>query len=320
MDQLWQQLPKEFLKKLESIAPKDQLEEIHQALCQERPTTFRANTLKISSNKLIIELQKLGINFEQISWYKNAFILKDQPQSVLQDTYLYKEGYLYVQSLSSMIPALILNPQPKEKILDLTAAPGSKTTQMAMMMGNSGQIVANDTSRPRLYRLEANAKIQEVNNITVTQLPGQILWQKFPEYFDKSLVDAPCSMEGRFCATDNKTYRDWTPGKVKGLAPRQSFLLRSAISATKPGGMIVYSTCTLSPEENEGVIDWILKKETGNVSLENISIANLKTYPGLKEYKGKKYDTDIIKTVRIYPTRLMEGFFVAKLKKVKTNF
>lgn len=320
MDQPWQKLPKEFLEKLELIAPEDQLEEIHQALCQERPTTFRANTLKISSKKLTTELQKLGINFEQISWYKNAFILKGQPQSVLQDTYLYQEGYIYVQSLSSMIPSLILSPKPKEKILDLTAAPGSKTTQMAMMMKNDGQIIANDTSRPRLYRLEANAKLQGVTNITITQLPGQILWQKFPEYFDKTLVDAPCSMEGRFCAPNDKTYRDWTPKKVKELAPRQSFLLRSAISATKPGGVIVYSTCTLSPEENEGVIDWILKKEKDNVKLESISITGLRTYPGLKEYKGKKYNPEVTKAIRIYPTQLTEGFFVARLKKIKTNF
>ena len=235
------------------------------------------------------------------------------------NTYLYKEGYIYIQSLSSMIPPLILNPQKDETILDLTAAPGSKTTQMAALMQNSGHILANDTSRPRLYRLESNLKMQNVTNTTTTQFPGQVLWQKFPEYFDKTLVDAPCSMEGRFFSDDPKTFRDWTPKKVKDLASRQCFLLRSAISATKPGGIIVYSTCTISPEENEGAIDWILTKEKDNIKIDNITIKKLKSLPGFTNFNNKKYNTNVQKTLRILPDDNMEGFFVAKILKIKSS-
>ena len=126
-------------------------------------------------------------------------------------------------------------------------------------------------------------------------------------------------MEGRFFIPDVKTYRDWTPKKVKELAPRQCFLLRSAISATQVGGIIVYSTCTISPEENEGVIDWILKKEQGNIQIEQIKIENIESFPTITHLENKEYNSEVKKTLRIIPSDLMEGFFVAKIKKIKSN-
>lgn len=312
-------LPALFIERLDNIIPPSKLAAVLESFDIKRPTTFRANILKISSKNLENELISLNIKFKRVSWYKDAFILTSQPQSILMDTYLYKEGYIYIQSLSSMIPALVLDPQKDENILDLTAAPGSKTTQIAAITANSGIILANDTSRPRLYRLQANLKLQGVTNVRTTQLPGQILWQKFPEYFDKSLVDAPCSMEGRFLSEDPKSFEDWTPKKVKDLSNRQCFLLRSAISATKPGGIIVYSTCTISPEENEGVINWILTREKDNLEIENIVIKNLKFLPGLTKFNNKIYDKRIKKTLRILPSDNMEGFFIAKIRKLKSN-
>lgn len=312
-------LPPQFEEKLKKIIPSDRLTDVLESFNNKRPTTFRTNTLKISTEKLKQELDRLNINYKQIEWYPDAFILVDQPQSQLMETNFYKEGFLYIQSLSSMIPALILNPLKDEKILDLTSAPGSKTTQIASLMENTGEILANDTSRPRLYRLEANLKLQGVTNTQISQLPGQILWERYPEYFDKTLLDAPCSMEGRFYSQNPKTYKDWTPKKVKELAPRQCFLLRSAISATQVGGIIVYSTCTISPEENEGVVDWILKKEGDNIQVESINTGGIETLPGLTSFGNKKYNNEVKKTLRVLPSNLMEGFFVAKIKKIKSN-
>src|SRR3989344_419590 len=137
-----------------------------------------------------------------------------------------------------MIPALILNPKPGEKVLDICAAPGSKTTQIAAMMENKGELVANDINQIRVYKLESNLKMQGVTNVIVTKLPAEAIWKKVPEQFDKTLVDVPCSMEGIFYCGDPKTFTHWSTKKVHYLAKHQKLILRSAVSATKPGGTI----------------------------------------------------------------------------------
>lgn len=319
MKQPWDVFPEKFQEKLGQLVDEQTKKEILSALCITHPSTFRANTLKIDADSLQEKLAELGIQAEKVAWYKDAFILKNVPQKVLTETSLYKDGFFYVQSLSSMLPPLILDPQPGERVLDMTAAPGSKTTQMAAMMTNSGEIIANDKSRVRMYKLEANLQIQGVTNVKTTYLPGEFMWKRYPEYFEKTLVDVPCSMEGRFSSNDPKTYQDWTGGKVKQLAEMQKWLLRSAISCTQPGGIIVYSTCTLSFEENEGVIDWILGKEKDAIEIEEISIPHLPSTPGITKKGEKHVDPRIAKTLRIFPSETMEGFFVAKLRKVKSN-
>ncbi len=315
MSTSWTALPEKFREKLTAIVPNDRRESVLESFCQRRPSTFRANTLKISPDDLEKKLKDLGIETERVPWYKDAFLLKNVPQKVLTETDLYKNGYFYVQSLSSMIPPLILDPKPGERILDLTAAPGSKTTQIAALMENSGEILANDKSRIRMFKLEANVKMQGVTNSKMSYLPGEFLWKRYPEYFDRTLVDVPCSMEGRFFIEDEKTFRDWTPRKVKQLAEMQKWLLRSAVSATAPGGIIIYSTCTLSPEENEEVVNWILKKEQGALDIEEVHIPHLSVQPGVTRYKQRVFDERLSRTLRIYPSTTMEGFFVAKLKK-----
>lgn len=319
MKHAWEVLPEKFRERLATFTDEKTRLGILESMCHRHPSTFRANTLKTTADELQKKLSALGIETERVSWYSDAFILTNVPQKVLTETDLYKEGYFYVQSLSSMIPSLVLDPQPNERILDLTAAPGSKTTQIASLMQNTGEIVANDKSRIRMYRLEANIKTQGVTNVKTVYMPGEMMWKKYPEYFDKTLVDVPCSMEGRFWTEDPKTYQDWTPGKVRMLSEMQKWLLRSAISATIPGGTIVYSTCTLSPEENEGVIDWILKKEKDSIEIEAITIKGLATTSGVSKSGNKIFDKKIEKTVRIFPTETMEGFYVAKIKKLHSN-
>jgi 16S rRNA (cytosine1407-C5)-methyltransferase len=313
----WQVLPEAFRERLAEIVPIEDFEPIMESFCTRHPSTFRANTLKITAEKLVGELKKLGIEVEQVPWYTNAFVLKNVPQKTLSETTWYKEGYLYIQSLSSMIPPLVLNPKPGEKVLDLTAAPGSKTTQIAMLMENTGELVANDISRVRMYKLAANIQMQGVTIAKTLIKPGEMLWKMFPEYFDRTLVDVPCSMEGRMYTEDPKTYQDWSTKKIKELENKQRFLLRSAVSATKTGGTIVYSTCTLAPEENEGVIDWILKKEAGALEVEKIDLPNIPFTPPLMSWKGKEFNEQVQNCARILPSRHMEGFFIARLRKLR---
>lgn len=313
------ELPEKFWKRLEVIVPKEKYQEVLKSFKHHQPTTFRANLLKISTSKLENELKKRSINFRKVEWYKDAFILDDMEQKTLTQTDLYEQGMLYIQSLSSMIPPLLLDPRPDEKVLDITAAPGSKTTQMAAMMKNLGEITANDKSTVRNYKLTANLKIQGVENTIITHFPGQIIWQKYPEYFAKTLVDVPCSMEGRINLYEEKSYEDWSTKKIRFLEGVQKYLLRSGVSATRPGGTIVYSTCTLAPEENEGVIDWILKREKGVVEVEEIKINIPEFSPALKVWNTIVYNEQVQKTKRVLPSTLMEGFYVAKLRKLKSN-
>lgn len=311
-------LPEKFLERLQRLYSESEFKHIIEAIQTKPLPSFRTNTLKITTTELEKQLQKQDFIIENIPWYKDAFILKNKSVRELTETEEYKKGYIYIQNLSSMIPVLVLDPKPDEKILDLCAAPGSKTTQIASQMKNDAEIVANDLSRGRLYKLTANLQMYGVTNVKTTNLPGQMIWKRYPEYFDKTLVDVPCSMEGRIRLDDPETYEDWKLGKIKELEIKQKYILRSAISATKVGGTIVYSTCTLAPEENEGVIDWIIKKEGDAIEIEKIEIPNLVLKPGITKW-NKEFNILVAQTSRITPSAMMEGFFVAKIKKMRTN-
>ncbi len=312
-------LPKDFLDKLPLFIPQERLALVLQSFNTPKQLTLRVNTVTADTKELLSEFEKAAIPLIPISWYEDAFTTTAISKT-LTALPSYEKGQFYIQGLSSMIPALTLNPTEDEVILDIASAPGSKTTQIANLMQNKGEIVANDISRARLFKLKANLRQQGVTNVKVMNMPGERIWRKFPEYFDKVLVDAPCSMEGRFTTTDPDSYKDWSPKKVKELSHRQQYLLRSALSATKVGGVVVYSTCTLSPEENEGVIDWLLEKERDSIEIEEIIIPHLELNPGIIEWGKYHYNSEVRKTARIYPDEKFEGFYIAKIRKIGTTF
>lgn len=318
-------LPAEFVQRVKEIVPTELQDRVFEAYQTKRPTTFRANTLKISSDDLAKELDLLDIKYERLSWYSDAFVLLHDDSRVLTESAIYNEGKLYVQSLSSMVPPLLLAPQPGELILDLCAAPGSKTTQIAAMMKNEGLVIANDLSTVRIYKLAHNLKQQGVTNVKTRRSKGEEMWKEVQrrQPFDRVLADVPCSLEGRFSVLDPKTYDGWSEKKVSDLAQRMGYLLRSAVQSVKPGGIVVYSTCTTSPEENEGVVDWVMKKGDIKLTLLNsyqslqglIQDQRVMTMPGLTEWRGEVYDATLQSTCRILPSILMEGFFVAVLER-----
>jgi len=316
-------LPSQFEERIRLLYP-EAADRILSAFATPRVTSLRVNTLKTSVEEVRTALEAAGYPLEQMPWWENAFIVTNpETQQIFHP--MYEEGKFYVQGLSSMLPPLILDPQPDENILDLTAAPGSKTTQLGLLMKNTGHILANDLSPVRLFKLQANLNQQGVTNAQVKRGPGELLWRKFPEQFDRTLVDVPCSMEGRFETNDPKSYDDWSLKKIKELSMRQKMLLRSAISATKPGGVIVYSTCTMAPEENEAVVNWALEKEGGKVVVEAIEMPALLSLDselitgGVTEWNGQSYSPEVAKTLRIYPSQRMEGFYVAKLRKLEST-
>lgn len=300
-------LPKAFVEKLyENYSPLT-VDKILSGMSGERNTTLRVNTLKSDIYEIMNILKENAIKFDRVQWYNDALVIKNVDEKEIQRSNIYEEGKIYLQSLSSMVPPLVLNPKEGEKILDLTAAPGSKTTQIAAIMKNKGYILANELDALRCERLKFNVQKQGADIVEVQNGRGEVIGKKYEGYFDKVLLDAPCSGEGRFLATDPKTYRSWSERTVKDLAKLQKKLLRSAYLAVKNGGEIVYSTCTLNKEENEDILKWAINEL--NVKILEIDL-NIKNSVQIEEE-----NKELHKAIRIIPSKETEGFFISRLKK-----
>ncbi len=315
MQQKVNSLPGEFIKRIKDIYPGD-YNQVLQSMQQRKKPVFRGNLSKISRNLLKSELKKANIEYKQVDWYKNAFILVNPSQREFQDTGLYKQGLVYLQNLSSMVPVIVLEPDPADKILDLCAAPGSKTMQIVDEAGGNPELLAVEKVRRRLYKLLANLRRQGKEPFVEVRLfDGTRVWRQYPQYFDKILIDAPCSVEAGFLVSNFKTFRYWSLRKIKESRRKQKRLLFSGIKSLQKGGRLVYSTCTFAPEENEAVVNWALKKFSDEVELERIKLPFNNHKPGLAGWRNKKFLQDIAFTKRIMPTETMEGFFIAAFRK-----
>ena len=301
-------LPEKFVEDLyENYSPLT-VDKILAGMAGERNTTLRVNRLKSNIQDIMNCLKENRIKFDRVLWYSDALILKEATEKQIQKLDIYENGGIYLQSLSSMIPPLVLNPKENEKVLDLTAAPGSKTTQMAAMMNNKGYILANELDALRCERLKYNIEKQGVTIVTVNNGRGEVVGKKYEAVFDKVLLDAPCSGEGRFLATDARTYRSWSERTVNELAKMQKKLLKSAWQALKSEGKMVYSTCTLNRKENEEVLEWAMQELGIRIEPINLGVKNAVQAISEKD--------EIRNAIRIFPSKETEGFFVAKLRKV----
>lgn len=304
-------LPKDFIENLYSLHSPLVADKILAGMATKRNTTLRVNTLKYNIQDLMRYFREINIKFERVDFYKDALIIKNATEKDIQKLDIYEKGYIYLQSLSSMVPPLVLGVKENEQVLDMAAAPGSKTTQISAMMNNTGHIVANELDKIRYERLKFNLENQGVTNTEVINGRGESLGNKYSESFDKVLLDTPCSGEGRFIAENAGTYRNWSKRTVKDLAKLQKKLIRSGYNALKPNGIMVYSTCTLNLKENENILSW---------ALENLNLKMLDINLNIKgAIKGDNTNTfkEIEKAIKILPTKEMEGFFVAKLQKGK---
>ena len=238
---LKRKLPKDFVDELYEQYTPITVDKILTGMLGERNTTLRVNTIKYNIQELMKYLREKNIKFERVSWYNDALIIKNANEKEIQKLDIYEKGYIYLQSLSSMIPPLVLNPKQGENVLDLTAAPGSKTTQMAAMMKNDGHILANELDKIRCERLQYNVEKQGANIVEVINNRGEKVGEEYQERFDKVLLDAPCSGEGRFLGNNAGTYRNWSKRTVRELVKLQKKLFKSAYTALKPNGIIAYS-------------------------------------------------------------------------------
>ena len=307
-------LPQQFLNKLREIMPSHYSQVVNSFLSK-KTQTFRINHLKTDLRNLRNFLKQEKIKYKELPWPKGSFILKSDLRK-LQNSFIYKEGLIYVQNVSSMIPVICLSPHKEEKVLDLCAAPGAKTTQIASLMGKGVQIVAVEKIRVRYYKLLANLKIQGADFVETYLYDGVRIRKKFPESFDKVLLDTPCSCEALFYINNPRSFKYWKEQKVKEMSQKQKRLIQSALYSLKKEGILVYSTCTFSPEENEAVIDWVLNKFKDKIELLPINLPLKNIIPGLLKWRGKKFSSSLTLTQRIIPNEFMEGFFIAKLKKI----
>jgi tRNA (cytosine49-C5)-methyltransferase len=294
----------------------------------ERPTTFRFNTLKVAKEHtalrrdILADLKKNGIHTAAVPWYTDAYVVTQGNKRALTDSVAYTSGQIYIQSLASMVPPLILLPEAGKKVLDLTAAPGSKTSQIAALMGGQGELVANENNKVRFFKLQHNMQLlgvldaRDAWTCTLRMEDGRFIAKEFPEYFDRVLLDAPCSAEARFVEGERETYGYWKEAKIKEMAYKQWGLLLAAWSMLKPGGTLVYSTCTFAPEENELQITKFLERVGDEAEIISARVDGLKALPLSGEWKGKHIDKAVQKhALRILPTKDIEGFFVAAIRK-----
>ncbi|MBS3116674.1 RsmB/NOP family class I SAM-dependent RNA methyltransferase [Candidatus Woesearchaeota archaeon] len=276
--------------------------------------SIRINTLHGSVHKIKKSIEDKGWRLEPIPWCKEGFWISNPERKDVGNLLEHHLGKIYVQEAASMIPPLILNPRPGDLVLDLCAAPGSKTTQMGAMMKSFGLIVANDYKGLRLQSLGINIQKSGLTNVLVTLMNGN----NFHDFsFDKILVDAPCSGTGTI-RKSLKTILMWNPNMITKLAKQQQHLLVNAFHNLKLGGELVYSTCSLEPEENEGVVSHLLKTYR-NADIVKVKLSGLKTSPPVLLFEGTAYDPRVKDTLRIWPQdNDTEGFFVAKIKKIGT--
>ena len=275
--------------------------------------SIRVNTLKITIKELKERLKK-NWTLEQIPWCREGFWIEHakKERRDIGNLVEHSLGYFYTQEAASMIPPIVLDPKPDEIVLDIAASPGSKTTQIAQYMENKGILIANDYTIDRLKHLPINLQRCGVSNAIITLMEGQ-WFKKSGIEFDRILVDAPCSGTGTI-RKSLKTLNIWNPDMVRRLSITQKQLIDTGFSLLKENGTLVYSTCSLESEENEEVVDFLLKKYE-NARLEEIKL-DIKRSPAITEFENKKYSDEAKKCLRIWPQdNDTEGFFVAKIRK-----
>ena len=223
------------------------------------------------------------------------------------------DGRIYIQNPSSYFAVATLAPMPDEEVLDLAAAPGGKTLAMAVRMQNTGRIAAVEPIRGRFHRMQANLQRCGVNNVQYYQRDGRTVGRVVPERFDRVLLDAPCSSESRMRWQDHQSFEHWSLRKVRETQRKQKSLLRSAYAALKPGGVMVYCTCSFAPEENELVVNALLKKS--DAMLLPIANAPENSLSGLTQWMTKDLDSQLSRSLRITPKGPWDGFYLAHIAK-----
>lgn len=267
-----------------------------------RKVNLRINTLSITISACKEKLKALGVEYQEVSYFPNALIILNKTERELEATDLYKEGKIYLQNLSSMLPPLFLEPKAKEDILDMAAAPGGKTTEIAILTAGKALITACEKNKIRAERLKYNLAKQQVNNVNVFTIDAAKLDDFFR--FDRILLDAPCTGSGTVLLEESKSNQEFSHKYLEQVTKSQWNLLKKGIDLLKKGGTLIYSTCSLFKEENEEIVRKALA--TKKVALVKI--------PQIAEITH--LNSTLAEVITVCPNELYEGFFVAKFIKL----
>lgn len=297
-------VPQFLIELLEKQYGENIAKEILKGYKVKRKVTVRANAIKTNIADVKRELAKAKIEYETVPWSEDALILDNAKENDIRNLELYQNGKIYLQSLSSMLPPIILNPKQDMDILDMCAAPGGKTTQMAALSRNEAHITACEMNHIRLERLKYNIEKQGASCVYVMQKDARTIDDFFS--FDSILLDAPCSGSGTLNVNDSKLEKTFTINLINKCRNAQLQLLRKAIKVLKPGSEMVYSTCSILSLENEEILKNVLKTEKAEIVPIN--------FEGIEEMP--LLPTSIKGTLCVCPNELYEGFFIAKIKKI----
>lgn len=298
-------IPQFLIEMLEEQYGKDLTQEILKGYSAKRKVTFRVNTLKTTRENIEKALKDAGIETSKVSWSDDAFIVENASEKELQELDIYEKGEIYLQSLSSMLPPIILEPKEGFDILDMAAAPGGKTTQMATLTCNKAHITACEMNKIRAEKLKYNIEKQGATSVYVMETDSRRISDFFS--FDQILLDSPCSGSGTLNTQDSNIEKYFTIKLIDKCTKTQFELLKKAVKVLKPGKEMVYSTCSILACENEEIVEKLLKSyQCEIVPIEFKGIEEIPLLPS--KIKG---------TICVKPNELYEGFFVAKIRKIK---
>jgi len=312
-------LPKLFDTRLKKIYNQKELEIIQNWLnITKRKVNFRINTLK-SNEKEIFETLKLNnLTGKKVNFLKNWYILESWKEKDLWDLDIFKQWKIYLQSLSSQIPVDLLDLNDFSKVLDITASPWWKTSQVCSLLSNTWEIIANDNNQIRIDKLNFTLKRQWCKNVKVIKSDARNIAKNNPQfiwYFDCIIADLPCSAEWKINLNNEKSYSYWNEKIFKKNYKLQKQILQSIIPLLKNWWTLIYSTCTLSPEENEAIVHMILSNYP-EFKIDKIKFNYKYSKPWILKFWKQCFRKDTNKSIRIFPSEESEGFFIAKFKKV----
>ena len=307
-------LPDAFSALLDALIPPEHRPMVEASYIEPKDAVVRHNPLLgIGLAQAVDALAGLGA--EPLPGIDHVWRVPAAARAALTRHPLVEQGVLTIQGAASQAAVWALDPQPGEEILDLAAAPGGKTALIAARLGNRGRIAAVEPIRARFFRLKANLQRLGVTCAQLYLKDGVQVGRLVPQRFDRVLLDAPCSSQAQFTRLDPASWAHWSSRKVRASAALQARLLRSAAQALKPGGVLVYSTCSLSPQENELVLDALLR-ERDDLALEPLPWpCPLPALPGLTIWEGQRLNPELRQARRVLPSRWTDAFFIARLRK-----
>ena len=306
-------LPVEFLSRLRDIIEPQHIESVLESFVAQKSTSFRVNTIKTTPDELIPRLRAFGIDPDPVSWCHEAFIVSAAQRSLLTHSPRIQTGDIYIQGLSSILASTLLEVGPEQWNLDLAAAPGGKASHIAALMNNEGKLSVVEPIRKRMYRLADTLKLLGVTNAKTYLMDGRKAGDKVPGRFDRVMLDAPCSSESRFRGDDPDSWKYWSLRKIREQSRKQAGLIRSGFESLKPGGRMLYCTCSFAPEENEAIVGGLLESFPDHADLLPIELPIENWQAGLTRFGGDEFPRDLQLTRRILPNADFDGFYMARI-------